>query len=63
MAGTGYAGNTIFSDIRSAVVFKNKTSLGSVFSSHFNPYPLPMLALEFLAVCLANFMKSDTNSR
>ncbi|KAJ6597845.1 hypothetical protein B0H10DRAFT_1827035 [Mycena sp. CBHHK59/15] len=49
-AGTGYAGNAIFSDIRSAVVFKNKTSIGAVFASHLNPYPIPTLALEFFGL-------------
>ncbi|KAJ7844633.1 hypothetical protein B0H14DRAFT_3455492 [Mycena olivaceomarginata] len=46
--GEGYAENSIFSDIRGAVVFKNKSSLGAIFASHFNPYPFPTLALEFL---------------
>ncbi|KAJ7238854.1 hypothetical protein B0H12DRAFT_1025514, partial [Mycena haematopus] len=44
---TGYASNAIFSDIRSAILFKNKTSLAAVFPSRFKPYPLPALALEF----------------
>ncbi|KAJ7809988.1 hypothetical protein B0H13DRAFT_1927569, partial [Mycena leptocephala] len=40
-ASTGYAGNSILADIRHAVVFKNKKSLGVIFASHFSPYPLP----------------------
>ncbi|KAF7336495.1 hypothetical protein MSAN_02304200 [Mycena sanguinolenta] len=44
---SGYAGNAIFSDIRAAVLFKNKTSLAAIFPSMFKPYPLPALALEF----------------
>ncbi|KAF7353285.1 hypothetical protein MSAN_01516500 [Mycena sanguinolenta] len=47
---SGYAGNAIFSDIRGAVLFKNKTSLAALFPSKFNPYPLPALALEFLCI-------------
>ncbi|KAJ7927944.1 hypothetical protein B0H13DRAFT_1969808 [Mycena leptocephala] len=46
-ASTGYAGNSILPDIRHAVVFKNKKSLGVIFASHFSPYPLPTLAMEF----------------
>ncbi|KAJ7019295.1 hypothetical protein C8F04DRAFT_1257522 [Mycena alexandri] len=47
---TGFAENAIFVDIRRAVVFKNKKALGAIFASHFNPYPLPTAALEFIAV-------------
>ncbi|KAJ7148840.1 hypothetical protein C8R46DRAFT_1310955 [Mycena filopes] len=49
-AATGFAENSIFNHIRQAVIFKNKTSLGAVFTSRFNPYPEPATALEFTAV-------------
>ncbi|KAF7334993.1 hypothetical protein MVEN_02249500 [Mycena venus] len=45
--GTGYGENSILADIRKEKIFKKKTSLGVVFASHFDPYPLPTLALEF----------------
>ncbi|KAJ6555779.1 hypothetical protein B0H19DRAFT_1261949 [Mycena capillaripes] len=36
-------------DIPSAVIFKNKTSIGVVVASYFNLYPIPTFALEFLS--------------
>ncbi|KAJ7719572.1 hypothetical protein B0H16DRAFT_1606126 [Mycena metata] len=47
---TGYAENTIFNDIRRAVIFKTKKAIGAIFQSHFNPYPLEAVALEFTTV-------------
>ncbi|KAF8207985.1 hypothetical protein K438DRAFT_1961486 [Mycena galopus ATCC 62051] len=46
-AGTGYAENSILADLRKESIFKKKTSLGVIFASHFNPYPVPALAIEF----------------
>ncbi|KAJ7656062.1 hypothetical protein DFH06DRAFT_1328890 [Mycena polygramma] len=46
-AGTGYGGNTILLDLRQAVLFADKKSLGVIFASHFELYPYPTLALEF----------------
>ncbi|KAJ6536167.1 hypothetical protein B0H19DRAFT_1182914 [Mycena capillaripes] len=37
-------------NIRSAVIFKNKTPIGVVVASYFNPYPIPTFALEFLSL-------------
>ncbi|KAF7372732.1 hypothetical protein MSAN_00478500 [Mycena sanguinolenta] len=47
---TGYASNAIFSDIRGAFLFKNKSALAAIFPSQFKSYPLPALALEFLCL-------------
>ncbi|KAJ7758139.1 hypothetical protein DFH07DRAFT_958484 [Mycena maculata] len=44
---TGYAGNKILDNSRHRVIFQNKRSLGAIFASHFDPYPLPTLMLEF----------------
>ncbi|KAJ7751484.1 hypothetical protein DFH07DRAFT_774729 [Mycena maculata] len=44
---TGYAGNKILDNSRHCVIFQNKRSLGAIFASHFDPYPLPTLALKF----------------
>ncbi|KAJ7501399.1 hypothetical protein B0H11DRAFT_1993060 [Mycena galericulata] len=46
----GYAGNKILDNSRHVVIFADKRSLGSIFASHFDPYPLPTVALEFLAL-------------
>ncbi|KAJ7859054.1 hypothetical protein B0H14DRAFT_3631352 [Mycena olivaceomarginata] len=46
-AGTGYGENSILAVVRKEKIIKTKTSLGVIFASHFDPYPLPTLALEF----------------
>lgn len=51
-ARTGFAGNKILDNSRHVVLFKDKGSLGVVFASHFDPYPLPTLAVEFSTVCV-----------
>lgn len=33
------------------MIFESKRSLGAIFAKHFDPFPLPTLALEFSAVC------------
>ncbi|KAJ7456358.1 hypothetical protein B0H11DRAFT_2244042 [Mycena galericulata] len=49
-ARTGYGGNKILDECRHLVLFKDKTSLGAIFASHFNPYPCQTVAVEFLAL-------------
>ncbi|KAJ7444665.1 hypothetical protein FB451DRAFT_1413063 [Mycena latifolia] len=44
---TGYGANSILTDIRHLTTFKNRHSVGAVFASRFNPYPLETVALEF----------------
>ncbi|KAJ6616698.1 hypothetical protein B0H10DRAFT_1725999, partial [Mycena sp. CBHHK59/15] len=46
-ARTGYAGNSIIADVRQAMLFKDKSSLGAIYRSHFEPITLPNLALDF----------------
>ncbi|KAJ6564346.1 hypothetical protein B0H19DRAFT_1140846 [Mycena capillaripes] len=52
--GTGYGENGILLNIRKAVVFKDKHSIGVIFASKFELYPFPLLALEFAALQLCN---------
>ncbi|KAJ7193748.1 hypothetical protein GGX14DRAFT_322821, partial [Mycena pura] len=42
----GYAENKIIGEVRQLVFFKERTSVGIIFSSYFDPIPFPLIALE-----------------
>ncbi|KAJ7137384.1 hypothetical protein C8R43DRAFT_610780 [Mycena crocata] len=47
---TGYGGNPILAQMRHSKLFEGKKSLGAIFATKFDPYPLATLALEFAAI-------------